>query len=195
MNSSLNGLRSEIKTCQVCLPYLKEGVNPVFSFHEQSKIAIIGQAPGLAVHKSGIPWDDKSGERLRQWMDVGKSEFYKQEIFAIVPMGFCYPGKGKSGDLAPRKECAPLWHAQIFNQLSNLKLILLIGAYAQSYYLKESKKETLTETVRSYQNYLPKFFPLPHPSPRNNIWLKKNEWFEKFLLPEFQECIRNAMRN
>lgn len=179
----MKALISEIKACQICLPHLKDGVNPVVSFHAKSKVAIIGQAPGTVVHRTGIPWDDKSGERLRSWMGVDNSKFYDPKIFAIVPMGFCYPGKGKSGDLPPRKECAPQWHGSIFDNLKEIELILLIGAYAQKYYLGNQCKKTLTETVRSYEDYLPRYLPMPHPSPRNNIWLKKNEWFEQDLTP------------
>lgn len=179
----MNSLISEIKQCKVCLEHLPQGVNPVMAAHPKSKIAIIGQAPGSIVHKTGIPWDDKSGERLRQWLGVSDEEFYDAKNFAILPMGFCYPGKGKSGDLPPRKECAPLWHQRVLEKMPNLKLTLLIGSYAQAYYLGDLKKKTLTETVKNYESYLPEFMPLPHPSPRNNIWLKKNPWFEQNLLP------------
>jgi len=184
-------LLQEIRQCQVCLPFLKDGVNPVLSAHTKSKVAIIGQAPGSIVHKTGIPWDDKSGDRLREWLGINKTIFYKPEIFAIVPMGFCYPGKGTSGDLPPRKECAPLWHQQLLKKMPNIKLTLLIGTYAQSYYLSENKKKTLTETVKNYQDYLPEYLPLPHPSPRNNIWLKKNDWFVKEVIPVLQQRIKS----
>ncbi len=186
----MDRLLSEIKLCEVCLPNLQNGVNPVVAAHVNSKIAIIGQAPGSIVHKSGIPWDDKSGERLRDWLGVDNSTFYNPEIFAIIPMAFCYPGKGKTGDLPPRKECAPLWHQQLFNKLNNIELTLLIGNYAQEYYLGSSKKRTLTETVKNFKEYLPKFIPLPHPSPRNNIWLKKNPWFNDLVLPILKEKIK-----
>ena len=131
----MDNLLAEIRQCQVCLPDLVNGVNPVASAHPKSKIAIIGQAPGSIVHRTGIPWDDKSGERLRQWLNVDNDTFYNPEIFAIIPMGFCYPGKGKSGDLPPRKECAPLWHKKLFDRMPELELYILIGAYAQAYYL------------------------------------------------------------
>lgn len=181
-------LLSEIRKCEICLSHLKDGVNPVVSAHPKSKIAVIGQAPGSIVHRTGIPWDDKSGERLREWMNVSSEQFYDPKIFAIVPMGFCYPGKGKSGDLPPRKECAPEWHELLLKKMPELELTLLIGSYAQNYYLGKEKKRTLTETVRDFKNYLPQFLPLPHPSPRNNIWLKKNEWFSEEVLP----TLRNA---
>lgn len=184
-------LLQEIRKCHVCLPFLKDGVNPVVSAHPKSKVAIIGQAPGSIVHKTGIPWDDKSGERLREWLGINKTTFYNAEIFAIIPMGFCYPGKGNSGDLAPRKECAPLWHQQLLQNMPKLELILLIGAYAQAYYLPKNKKKTLTETVKNYQDYLPEYLPLPHPSPRNNIWLKKNDWFVAEVIPTLQDRIKS----
>ena len=186
-------LLKDIKRCNICLPFLKDGVNPVVTASPRSKIAIIGQAPGRLVHNSGIPWDDKSGDRLRDWLNISKVEFYNTDHFAIIPMGFCYPGKGKSGDLPPRPECAPKWHSLLFEQLEDLKLILLIGQYAQRYYLKEEMKRNLTETVKSYKAYLPKYLPLPHPSPRNNIWLKENSWFEQDLIPELQELVKTVV--
>lgn len=186
----MKGLISEIKQCSICLPHLINGVNPVVSASPVSKIVVIGQAPGSVVHRTGIPWDDKSGERLRNWLGVDKNTFYNPEIFAIIPMGFCYPGKGKSGDLPPRPECAPLWHQRLFNLMPNHELLLLIGQYAQAYYLGSSRKKTLTETVKNYAQYLPKYLPLPHPSPRNNIWLKKNAWFEEEVLPALRERVQ-----
>jgi len=187
-------LLRNIKNCTICSPFLSHGVNPVLSASLKSRIAIIGQAPGSKVHESGVPWDDKSGERLRAWLNVTKTEFYSKELFALIPMGFCYPGKGKSGDLPPRPECAPEWHPQLFNKLKSLKLIILIGSYAQKYYLKERNENTLTETVKSFSKYLPEAFPLPHPSPRNNIWLKKNEWFEDELIPVLQRRIYQIIK-
>ena len=186
-------LLSEIRNCKVCLPHLSHGVNPILSASPESKIIIIGQAPGSIVHKTSVPWDDKSGDRLRDWLEVDKPTFYNPEIFAIIPMGFCYPGKGKSGDLPPRKECAPLWHPQLFDSISDAQLILLIGAYAQSYYLGKKCKRTLTDTVKNFEEYLPKYLPLPHPSPRNNIWLRKNEWFEKDVLPLLRKNVNQVM--
>jgi len=146
----MNNLLREIKQCRICEHALSAGPRPVLTAHENSKIAIIGQAPGSVVHNTGIPWDDKSGERLRRWLNMEDSVFYNPEIVALIPMGFCYPGKGKTGDLPPRTECAPQWHNQLFEGMKKLELIVLIGAYAQSYYLKEKHKKTLTETVRNY---------------------------------------------
>lgn len=155
---------------------------------------IIGQAPGRRVHESGIPWDDKSGENLRDWLGVDSDRFYDPSYFAIVPMGFCYPGTGKSGDLPPRKECAPQWHELILSQLTGVRLTLLIGQYAQKYYLKQAVEKNLTETVRSFERYLPGYFPLPHPSPRNNIWKRKNPWFEQDLLPILKERVHFLLK-
>jgi uracil-DNA glycosylase len=162
----------------------------VLSAHPDSKIAIIGQAPGSIVHRTGIPWDDKSGDRLRSWLGVTTEEFYDARNFAIVPMGFCYPGKGKSGDLPPRPECAPQWHGELLEQLPNLRLTLLIGQYAQQYYLGDLRKRTLTETVRAWKEYQPKkLLVLPHPSPRNNIWLRKHPWFEEEVIPKLRAIV------
>jgi len=183
-------LLSDIRDCTICLPHLVNGVNPVLSAHKNSKIAIIGQAPGTVVHKSGVPWDDKSGARLRDWLGIDRSDFYDAEKIALIPMGFCYPGKGKSGDLPPRNECAPQWHEALFDHMEKLQLIILIGTYAQSYYLKDKRKKTLTETVRNHVEYLPKYLPLPHPSPRNNIWLSKNDWFEIEVLPVLRARVK-----
>lgn len=190
----MNPLLQEISKCTICSPYLKLGSRPVLSAHPSSKIIIIGQAPGIAVHKSGIPWDDKSGENLRSWMQIDKETFYDTEKIAIIPMGFCYPGKGKSGDLPPRKECTPLWHHLLLDQLKEVKLILLIGKYAQDYYLQKTTKKTLTETVKDYQEYLPKYFVLPHPSPRNNIWQAKNSWFKEDVLPNLKKTVKNVLQ-
>jgi len=187
---TLKTLCTEIKACTACMPHLELGPRPVFSVSKTSRIIIIGQAPGTVVHRTGIPWDDKSGENLRRWMKMDDEVFYDSSKVGIVPMGFCYPGKGKSGDLAPRKECAPLWHDQLFKEMNSIDLILLIGQYAQSYYLKDRAKRTLTETVKSYKEYLPEYFVLPHPSPRNNIWMKKNEWFKEEVLPVLSSSIK-----
>jgi len=185
----MDQLLGEIKTCTHCISHLELGPNPVLTAHPNSKIVIIGQAPGRIVHQTGIPWDDKSGDNLRDWLDIPKSTFYDPEQIALIPMGFCYPGKGKSGDLPPRKECAPLWHDRLWEQMHDVKLTLLIGQYAQKYYLKDKAKRTLTETVKHFETYLPEYFVLPHPSPRNNIWRAKNEWFDREVLPSLKEKI------
>lgn len=191
----MEDLIQEIKQCEICKPHLELGPNPVFTAHPKAKIIIIGQAPGLAVHKSGIPWDDKSGDNLRSWMGIDKATFYDAEQIALIPMGFCYPGKGKGGDLPPRKECAPEWHGQLLDHMNQVKLILLVGQYAQAYYLKEKRQNTLTDTVKNFQTYLPKHFVLPHPSPRNNIWQSKNPWFAKELLPDLKQHVQTVLNS
>lgn len=185
----MNNLLDEIKQCTICQNHLPLGPRPVVSAHKNSKIVIIGQAPGTKVHASGIPWDDASGKQLRNWLNVTDQQFYNPENFAIMPMGFCYPGKGASGDLPPRPECAPQWHEQLLNKMPNIELVILIGMYAQNYYLKDHAKKTLTETVANYQGYLPKYFPLPHPSPRNRFWLTKNPWFEVEVLLQLKKRV------
>ncbi len=182
----MDKLLKKIKRCQLCKESLPNAPNPVLAAHAESKIAIIGQAPGRVVHESGVPWNDKSGDRLRSWLGVDVDCFYDPSIFALVPMGFCYPGTGKSGDLPPRKECAPEWHKPLFKQMPNIKLTLLIGNYAQAYYLNKSRKKNLTETVMHFEEYLPRYFVMPLPSPRNNIWIKKNPWFEDHAVSVLQ---------
>ena len=184
-------LLEEIRSCAVCKEYLEDGVNPILSASRKSRLVIVGQAPGRKVHENGIPWDDKSGDNLRTWLGVEKSIFYNPDLIALIPMGFCYPGSGSSGDNAPRPECAPLWHNRLLSKMHNVKLVLLIGLYAQRYYLGNKAKETLTDTVRNFKNYLPLYFPLPHPSPRNNIWQAKNKWFDENLLPELKDAIKD----
>lgn len=187
-------LLEKIQKCEVCKELLPSGPRPVVQLSTLSKIIVIGQAPGRRVHETGIPWNDASGKKLREWMRVDEATFYNPDIFSILPMSFCYPGKGISGDLPPRPECAPLWHQQVFNYFNGPLLILLIGQYAQRYYLKKGFKGNLTETVRSYQEFLPNYFPLPHPSPRNQNWVMINSWFTEEVLPELQKRIMLASR-
>jgi uracil-DNA glycosylase family 4 len=189
----MENLLKEIRNCSVCAKYLPTGVNPVISASTQSRIIIIGQAPGSIVHRTGIPWNDKSGDRLRSWLQVDKTIFYNNNNFALMPMGFCYPGKGKSGDLPPRTECAPLWHQRLLEKMKKASLTILIGQYAQQYYLPIQPKITLTETVKNFQTYLPAFLPLPHPSPRNNIWQAKNPWFDLEVIPELQKLVKQIL--
>ena len=186
-------LLEQIINCKVCEKHLELGANPVLSVGVKSSIIIIGQAPGRIVHQTKIPWNDKSGDNLRNWLGVDKATFYNTEIFTLMPMGFCYPGTGKSGDFPPRKECAPLWHQKILDCMINAKLTILVGQYAQKYYLKDKAKATLTETVRNYKLYLPSYLPLPHPSPRNNIWQAKNDWFGKEILPALKQQIKQLL--
>ncbi|KLN65607.1 uracil-DNA glycosylase family protein [Vibrio sp. VPAP30] len=178
----LKQLLKEVRTCRACEPELPLGANPVIQASSTAKILIIGQAPGTRVHATSIPWNDPSGNRLREWLALDKETFYDASKVAIMPMGLCYPGKGKSGDLPPRKECAPLWHQRVLAQLPNIGMTLLIGQYAQNYYLSD-KPKTLTETVQQWQRWTPRYLPLPHPSPRNTLWLKKNPWFEAEMVP------------
>ncbi|GAA0730067.1 uracil-DNA glycosylase family protein [Aquimarina litoralis] len=191
----MESLLSDISKCDVCASKLALGPRPVVSASKHSKIVIIGQAPGRVVHKSGIPWDDKSGQNLRSWMGIDNDTFYDPNVVALIPMGFCYPGKGKSGDLPPTKECAPLWHPKLLTQMHNVQLTLLIGAYSQNHYLSNRLKRTLTESVKNYQEYLPDYFILPHPSPRNNIWQAKNEWFKNEVLPTLQQTIQQIIKS
>ncbi len=190
-------LIEEIKQCQSCKAFLPLGPRPVLSAHPNAKILIIGQAPGTRVHQTGIPWNDPSGDRLRGWLQMEKTEFYDRKLVAIVPMGFCYPGKGKSGDLPPRPECAPLWHEKLLNQLPQLELILLVGQYSQKYYLQQKgimlPYKTLTDRVKNFDECPQPFFPLPHPSPRNQIWLKKNPWFYELCLPALRAKLNNVL--
>ncbi|KRB59909.1 uracil-DNA glycosylase family protein [Flavobacterium sp. Root186] len=185
----MDKLLSEIRNCSVCKDFLPNIPRPIIQASSVSKIVIIGQAPGQKVQNSGIPWDDASGNNLREWLGVDKETFYNDKIFALIPMGFCFPGNGKSGDLPPRPECAPLWHQQVLESMPEIKLTLLIGQHAQKYYLKNNVKASLTETVKNYQEYLANYIPLPHPSPRNNIWQKKNTWFKENLIQVLQEKV------
>lgn len=186
-------LLEDIAACTLCSSRLPLGPRPVVTAHPESKIIIIGQAPGIAVHKSGISWNDQSGDNLRRWMQVDKPIFYNPEEIALIPMGFCYPGKGRSGDMPPRKECAPLWHSTLLAKMKNVKLTLLVGKYAQDYYLPYSGKRTLTETVKNFEAYLPRYFVLPHPSPRNNIWREKNKWFGAVVVPRLRAEVKKAL--
>ncbi len=186
----MQNLLEYIKQCTICKTHLPLGPRPVVSAHPDTRIVIISQAPGIKVHLSGLPWNDASGKQLRTWLNVSDEDFYDEKKFAIIPMGFCYPGKGKTGDLPPRTECAPQWHDLLLQNLPNVELVILIGMYAQKYYLKKNAKKTLTETVRNFQEYLPKYLPLPHPSPRNRVWLAKNPWFEAKVLPELRNFVR-----
>jgi uracil-DNA glycosylase len=181
-------LLDEVRDCTICSAHLPGGPRPVVQIHPDARLLIAGQAPGRKVHESGIPFDDASGNRLREWMGVTRDEFYDPKLVAILPMGFCFPGTGKSGDLPPRPECAPAWREQLLGRLSNLRVTLVIGQYAQAYHLNESRR-SLTENVQAWREYWPDIVPLPHPSPRNNIWLRRNPWFEEELLPSMRQRI------
>jgi len=179
------------RACRLCAAELPLGPRPVLRAATPARLMIIGQAPGTRVHASGVPWDDRSGERLRDWLQVPNDTFYDEARVAIVPMGFCYPGvDAKGGDKPPRPECAPLWHPPLRAALEKVELTLLVGLYAQGHYLGKRRRKTLTETVRHWQDYLPDYLPLPHPSWRNTAWLKKNPWFEADLLPELRRRVK-----
>ena len=182
-------LIDKISACTICQAFLPNAPKPIFSVSAEAKILIVGQAPGQKVHDSGIPWKDQSGKELRRWLGVSEAQFYDTKLFALMPMGFCYPGKGTSGDLPPRPECAPTWHDALLKRMKNIEVTILIGQYSQKYYLGKNLKPTLTESVKSVKEYLPEFFPLVHPSPRNKIWQKKNPWFEKEIIPTLQKII------
>jgi uracil-DNA glycosylase len=189
----LDALLAEIRTCRVCEAVLPLGPRPVVRAHRDARILIVGQAPGARVHASGIPWDDASGKRLREWLGVDAEIFYDASRFAIVPMGFCYPGRGASGDNPPRPECAPLWLDRLLAELPEIRLTLLIGQYAQRHFLANARKATLTDTVRAWREYDPAVLPLPHPSPRNQAWFKHHPWFESDVLPDLRRRVAQQL--
>lgn len=183
----------EIMLCEVCKAHLPNPPNPVLQASVHAKILLIGQAPGQKVQNTGIPWNDASGNELRRWLGVSKEQFYNKDLFALVPMGFCYPGTGKHGDLPPRPECQPLWHPQLLAKMDNIKLTILIGQYAQKHYLDKNYKSTLTANVKNFRAFLPQYLPLVHPSPRNRRWHKKNDWFEWEVIPVLQDIIQDLI--
>lgn len=185
-------LLQEINACSICAKHIEP--RPVLQASASAKILVIGQAPGAKVHQTGVPWDDASGKQLRKWMGVDTEAFYNANKIALIPMGFCYPGKGKSGDLPPRPECAPQWHRILLERMNNIQLTILIGQYAQQYYLKELQKENLTATIAAHKEYLPDYLPLPHPSPRNRFWLSKNPWFEENVVPYLQQRVQDILQ-
>jgi uracil-DNA glycosylase len=187
-------LLEEVRACTLCALHLPLGPRPVLQAHPDASILIAGQAPGSKVHESGIPFQDASGDRLRDWLGVDERTFYDPRRIAILPMGFCYPGTGKSGDLPPRPECAEAWRLQLMMMLRNVRLTLVIGQYAQSWHLGGLQGPTLTATVQAWRDYWPSSLPLPHPSPRNNIWLKRNPWFEREVLPPLRRKVRQLTK-
>ncbi len=193
MTNNLEALSRKARACEVCLPHLAHGVRPVFQVSSNARILIAGQAPGSRVHASGIPFDDPSGERLRDWMGITRETFYNPEQVAILPMGFCYPGQGKSGDAPPREECAPLWRKAFLSAMPSIKVHLIIGQYAQVWHLPELAKETLTARVKRWHESPSDTIALPHPSPRNNRWLKNNPWFDAEVLPQLRKRIKKAL--
>ena len=191
---NLAKLLRDIRACRLCERHLQHGVRPVLRVSPTARLCVAGQAPGLRVHKSGVPYSDPSGERLRAWMGIDHAKFYDQRLVAIVPMGFCFPGYDEAGaDLPPRRECVQTWHDRLFDAAPRFQLILAIGTYSQRYHLKGKARKTVSETVRAWEDYAPDVLPLPHPSWRNNGWLKKNPWFERDLLPYLRRRVHAAL--
>jgi len=190
--TSFASLLAEVRACTICAAHLPHGVRPVLQIHPQARVLIAGQAPGRKVHESGVPFDDASGERLREWMGVTREVFYDPKQIAILPMGFCFPGSRKSGDLPPRPECAPAWRAQLLGRLRHLELTLVLGQYAQAYHLAQGNA-SLTDAVKSWRTYWPGAVPLPHSSPRNNLWLRRNPWFEGKLLTLLRKRVSEVL--
>lgn len=184
-----SSLTEQIRQCTLCADQLPLGANPVFRADPRAVILVAGQAPGRRVHETGIPFNDPSGDRLRSWMGVTREQFYDVSRVAILPMGFCYPGTGKSGDLPPRPECAAEWREALLERLPQIRLVLAIGQYAQAWHLGSARQRNLTETVKCWRDYWPDLLPLPHPSPRNNLWLKRNPWFEQEVIPVLQKRV------
>ncbi len=188
----IESLLSEVRACTLCSKHLPLGPRPVLQLHPKAKILIAGQAPGSKVHASGVPFDDASGNRLREWLGMTREVFYDPEKVAILPMGFCFPGTGKSGDYPPRPECAPAWRKQLLAQLPNVELTLVLGRYAQAYHFGDAST-SVTALVKAWKTYWPKTVPLPHPSPRNNLWLRRNPWFEEEVLPTLRQHLSNVL--
>jgi uracil-DNA glycosylase len=196
LNAAVNELAAllqQVRRCRLCEPELPLGARPVLQCAPNARILIAAQAPGNKVHASGIPFDDASGERLRRWMGIDRQQFYEPASIAILPMGFCYPGSGKSGDLPPRPECAATWRRQLLDRLPHIELTLVLGRYAQKWHL-DSRKLSLTERVKDWRAGLPEMLPLPHPSPRNSRWLRQNPWFESEVLPELQARVSRLLQ-
>jgi uracil-DNA glycosylase len=189
----LDRLLGEARACTACVEHLPHPPRPVLRLAATARLLIVGQAPGRRVHVSGIPWNDPSGERLRDWLGLAPDAFYDAARVAILPIGLCYPGTVDGADLPPRPECAPLWHPRLVPQLARVELTLLVGGHAQAFYLGARRESGLTETVRAFRDYLPHYLPLPHPSWRNNGWLKRHPWFERELLPELRRRVRAAL--
>jgi len=191
---NLAALLADIGRCRICAKDLPHGVRPVLRASKTARFCIAGQAPGLRVHKTGIPYSDPSGERLRAWLAIGPDIFYDESRVAIVPMGFCFPGYDELGaDKPPRPECVRAWHDRLFAAVPQFELILAIGTYAQRYHLHGMARKSMSETVRAWRDYGPLLIPLPHPSWRNNSWLKKNPWFEIELLPDLRRRVKDAL--
>lgn len=189
---TFDSLMADIRACELCKASLPIGPRPIVQAAPESRILIVGQAPGRKVHESGVPFDDVSGDRLREWLGMSREDFYNPKKVAILPMGFCYPGTGKSGDLPPRPECAPAWREQLLGYLQSIELMVVIGQYAQAYHL-EGGRRSVTEHVKAWRAHWPAVVPLPHPSPRNNRWLARNHWFEVELLPQLKQRVQDVL--
>ncbi len=185
----LERLLAEVRACRLCEGNLPLGPRPVLRASVTARLLIVGQAPGTRVHETGIPWNDPSGDRLREWLAVDRETFYDEARVAIIPTGLCYPGRKGSGDAPPRPECAPRWHPLLLAALPRIELVLLVGQYAQAWYLGRRRKASLAETVRAHAEYEPRFLPLPHPSPRNKLWLRRNAWFEAEVVPHLRRRV------
>lgn len=194
MSTEVENILAQIRACRICEAHLPLGPRPVVQAAADSQVLIVSQAPGRRVHETGIPFNDPSGDRLRDWMGIDKNTFYDPNKIAIVPMGFCFPGTGKNGDLPPRPECAPTWHPRLLPLLTHIRLTLVIGQYAQKGLLGKQRRRNLTETVKAWPDYVAeRRLPLPHPSPRNQMWLRRNPWFETDLLPELRTRVATAL--
>ena len=189
----LDRMLADIRACRLCEAHLPLGPLPVLAAAAGARLLVAGQAPGRKVHLSGVPWDDASGARLREWLGTDAATFYDPSQVAIVPMGFCYPGKAGSGDAPPRPECRATWHPRLLPLLPDVRLNILIGQYAQAYFLGPHRPGNLTATMRQWRHFLPRYLPLPHPSPRNVAWFKANPWFEGEVLPELKREVRAAL--
>lgn len=190
---ALARLLQDVRSCRLCEAILPLGPRPIVAVSQHARILIIGQAPGTKVHSSGIAWNDPSGDRLRRWLNLSHDVFYDTNQIGIMPMGFCYPGRGRSGDLPPRSECAPAWHKRILDHLPNIRLTLLIGSYAVNYYLKDFRSKTLKDTIARWHEMPDCFLALPHPSPRNTKYIRDNSWFETDLVPELQKRVHSIL--
>lgn len=193
--SELDSLLKDIRACRLCEANLPLPPRPVLRASESARLLIVGQAPGTLVHATGIPWNDASGMRLRGWLGMDRDAFYDESKVAIVPMGFCYPGRGSTGDLPPRPECSQTWHPRLLPMLPNIQLVLAIGQYAQVYFLGAARKKSLTDSVQAWREYAPRYFPLPHPSPRNVAWFKHNPWFDAEVVPALRERVAAVLRD
>lgn len=194
-NISLEDLLAEVRRCRACEKMLPFAPRPVLRASSAARVLIVGQAPGTRVHQTGLPWNDPSGDRLRLWMGVDRETFYDESLFAIIPMGFCYPGKGKSGDLPPRRECAELWQSSLLEKLPAVELKILCGQYAARHYLGKRMKAGMSETVKAWEEYVPEFIVLPHPSPRNMNWFRQNPWLESEIVPFLRKRVQKILES